>query len=595
MKPIIFVDFETSYTARTPKGEKPHGLRSQTVPEYLRDERTECLGAAVGIGEQRQYLQGEALGVFLHKVVDKIAEGSAVLSCHNAAFDLSAWERFYWNSYRRLRGQLWRNKLGLLDTLHLARWASGQGLHPHGVGVSIAEIGRMVGMDKGDTAEAVEAGGEALANYAVRDIEIAGEVARRYWQHWPEREQKLSTLHVLMSTPGMESLRVDAEVLRPVAYESEEEAERKSWLRKDENFAALLEKLGVQPEYKDTKTGRQKLALAKNDAFMRRLLAHSDPRVRKAAELRSEAGSNIARTRAQRMLASSEDGKRALPMSVDYYRAHTGRSGGSGGLNPQNMPRGGPHRQALIAPPGHKLVVCDASQIEVRVLAWLAEDEQTLDVFRRGADPYKAFAVDLYNLRSEDDVTKGQRQVAKSAVLGLGFGAGPGGFLTYCDAMNVPMDAETAEHVVSTYRNARSAVTRYWRALKKIERVGYQELPTGRCMVYPEMNGETFQRPQPFAPKGVDTRSKYWHGLFCENAVQATARDITLLHHAVDIAARYPVVLVVHDEVVCSVPEKEAEQCLQYMQQVMNTAPEWCADLPLASEGGIVDNYAEAK
>ena len=594
---MIFVDFETSYTARTPKGERPHGLGQgkQTVPEYLRDPRTECLGAAVGIGEKRQYLHGEALGVFLHKVVDKIAEGSAVLSCHNAAFDLSAWERFYWNSYRRLRSQLWPNKLGLLDTLHLSRWASAQGLHPHDVGVSIAEIGRMVGLDKGDTAEAVEAGGEALANYAVRDIEIASEVARRYWRHWPEREQALSTLHVLMSTPGAESLRVDAEVLTEVATETDEERERAQWIRKDENFLQLLQRLGVEPEYKETKTGRQKLALAKTDAFMRELLQHEDKRVRQAAEIRLSAGSNIHRTRAKSMLLASGDGERALPMSVDYYRAHTGRSGGSGGLNPQNMPRGGPHRQSLIAPPGHKLVVCDASQIEVRVLAWLAGDEPTLDVFRRGGDPYKAFAVDLYGLDSEEQVTKAQRQVAKSAVLGLGFGAGPGGFMNYCEIMGVEIDTVEAERVVQAYRRSKPAVTRYWQQLKRIERVGEQTLPTGRKMVYPDMDGETFQRPQPFAPKGVDTRSKYWHGLFCENAVQATARDITLLHHAVDIAAQYPVVLVVHDEVVCSVPENEAERCLQYMQEVMNTAPEWCADLPLASEGGIVDNYAEAK
>ena len=328
---------------------------------------------------------------------------------------------------------------------------------------------------------------------------------------------------------------------------------------------------------------------------MRELLQHEDKRVRQAAEIRLSAGSNIHRTRAKSMLLASGDGERALPMSVDYYRAHTGRSGGSGGLNPQNMPRGGPHRQALVAPPGHKLVVCDASQIEVRVLAWLAGDEPTLDVFRRGGDPYKAFAVDLYGLDSEEQVTKAQRQVAKSAVLGLGFGAGPGGFMNYCEIMGVEIDTVEAERVVQAYRRSKPAVTQYWQQLKRIERVGEQTLPTGRKMVYPDMDGETFQRPQPFAPKGLDTRSKYWHGLFCENAVQATARDITLLHHAVDIAAQYPVVLVVHDEVVCSVPENEAERCLQYMQQVMNTAPEWCSDLPLASEGGIVDNYAEAK
>jgi len=595
MKPIVFVDFETSYTARTPKGEQPHGLRSQTVAQYLYDERTECLGAAVGIGPSRQYLKGDALGVLLHKVVDKVAEGSAVLSCHNATFDLSVWERFYWNSYRRLRSQLWRTPLSLLDTLHLARWASAQGLHPHDVGVSIAEVGRMVGMAKGDTAEALEAGGEALADYAVRDIELADEVATLYWHEWPEREQELSTLHVLMSTPGNEALRVNADVLEPVATETEEEKAQATWLRKDANFETLLNTLGVAPQYKETKTGRQKLALAKTDPFMRELLAHSDPRVRKAAEMRMSAGSNISRTRAQRMLVSSGQGERALPMSVDYYRAHTGRSGGSGGLNPQNMPRGGPHRQALIAPPGHKLVVCDASQIEVRVLAWLSGDDETLAVFKRGADPYKAFAVDLYGLANEDEVTKDQRQVAKSAVLGLGFGAGPRGFLTYCEQMNVPMDEIEAERVVHAYRRSKAAVTSYWQALKRIERSGEQVLPNGRRMVYPDMNGETFQRPQPFAPKGLDTRSKYWHGLFCENAVQATARDITLLHHAVDISRQYPVVLVVHDEVVCSVPEAQAEQCLECMQQIMNTAPAWCADLPLASEGGIVDNYAEAK
>lgn len=594
---MIFIDFETSYTPRTPKGERPHGLGQgkQTVPEYLHDPRTECLGAAVSIrravGYQRGYLKGEKLS----RLLSRAAAGDlGTVSCHNAAFDLSVWARFYPESYAVLRERLRRKPRDLLDTLHLARYASSQGLLPHTVGVSIKALGEHYGLEKGDTEEAVAGGGD-LEAYAIRDVEIAEKVAEAFTGKWPWQEWDLSTLHVLMSTPGPESLRVDAEVLEPVAYESEAERERASWLRKDENFAELLTKLGVEPQYKETKTGRRKLALAKTDSFMRDLLAHPDPRVQKAAKLRSSAGSNINRTRAKSMLLASGNGDRALPMSVDYYRAHTGRSGGSGGLNPQNMPRGGPHRRALIAPPGHKLVVCDASQIEVRVLAWLAGDEETLDVFRRGADPYKAFAVDLYGLDGVDAVTKEQRQVAKSAVLGLGFGAGPGGFLTYCEQMGVPMDVQEAERVVQAYRRSKPAVTRYWQQLKGIERLGEQMLPTGRCMVYPDMDGETFQRPQPFAPKGVDTRSKYWHGLFCENAVQATARDITLREHAVRIAQTYPVVLVVHDEIVCSVPESEAEQCLAFMQRVMETAPQWCEDLPLAAEGDIANNYAEAK
>jgi len=528
-------------------------------------------------------------------MLEAAAQGRCgTVSAHNAAFDLSVWARFYPDSYAVLREWVRSKPRKLLDTQHLARYASSQGWLPHDVGVSLAALGDWVGLAKGDTADAV-AGGAALDEYALRDVEIASKLIERWHERWPGDEQTSSTVHVLMSTPGAESLRVDAETLHEVASQTDAEREQASWLRKDENFAALLEKLGVQPQYKETKTGRQKLALAKTDGFMRQLLSHNDKRVRQAAELRQDAGSSINRTRAQRMLVSSGDGTRPLPMSVDYYRAHTGRSGGSGGLNPQNMPRGGPHRQALTAPPGHKLVVCDASQIEVRVLAWLAGDEDTLQVFRRGADPYKAFAVDLYGLDGEDAVTKGQRQVAKSAVLGLGFGAGPGGFLTYCEQMGVAMDEIEAERVVQAYRRSKPAVVAYWKALKQIERTGEQVLPSGRRMVYPAMDGETFQRPKPFAPKGLDTRSRYWHGLFCENAVQATARDITLVEHGNRIAAAWPVVLVVHDEIVCSVPEDDAERCLAYMREVMETPPKWCADLPLAAEGDIADNYAEAK
>ncbi len=592
---MIVVDFETSYQPRTPKGEQPHGLSSQTVPEYLHDPRTECLGAGVlmrrQFGNQSAWLEGEKLG----RMLDAAAAGRlGAVVCHNAAFDLSVWARFYPDSYASLRYRLRARPRQLVDTLHLARYASSQGWLPHDVGVRLKDLGEWLGLAKGDTAEAV-AGDAALDEYAVRDAEITEKLMGLWVGKWPWAEWESSTLHVLMSTPGPESLRIDAEVLQEVAHESEEDADRAKWVRKDENFAALLERLGVKPEYKETKTGRRKLALAKTDGFMRQLLGHNDARVRRAAELRQDAGSNINRTRARRMLVSSGDGSRALPMSVDYYRAHTGRSGGSGGLNPQNMPRGGPHRQALVAPPDHKLVVCDASQIEVRVLAWLAGDEETLEVFRRGADPYKAFAVDLYGLPDEDAVTKPQRQVAKSAVLGLGFGAGPHGFLTYCQQMGVPMDEVEAERVVQAYRRSKPAVVAYWRALKQVERTGEQVLPSGRRMVYPEMDGETFQRPKPFAPKGVDTRSRYWHGLFCENAVQATARDITLVEHGNRIMEAWPVVLVVHDEIVCSVPEEDAERCLAYMQQVMETPPSWCADLPLAAEGDIANSYGEAK
>jgi len=264
-------------------------------------------------------------------------------------------------------------------------------------------------------------------------------------------------------------------------------------------------------------------------------------------------------------------------------------------MNVQNLPRGGEHRHALRAPSGYKLVACDASQIEVRVLAWLAGDEPTLEAFRQGRDPYKAFAVDLYGLEGEQEVTAAQRQVAKSAVLGLGFGAGGGGFMNYCRIMGVDMQPDEAEWVVQTYRKTRPAVPQYWRSLdRQVRSRGEIVLPTGRKMVYPEMTRETFRRPAPFT-KTKDELSKLWHGLVTENVVQATARDITLREHAVEVSKHWNVVLLVHDEVVCSVPEDDADSCLHFMLETMSRTPTWAEGLPLAAEGGVANNYGELK
>ena len=264
-------------------------------------------------------------------------------------------------------------------------------------------------------------------------------------------------------------------------------------------------------------------------------------------------------------------------------------------MNIQNLPRGGAHRRSLMAPQGHVLVGCDASQIEVRVLAWLAHDEPTLAAFRDGRDPYKAFAVDLYQLDSEEQVTGEQRRVAKSAVLGLGFGAGAQGFVNYCKIMGIEIDPFEAKRVVDAYRHTRPAVPQYWHKVEReVRQRGEILLHSGRKMVYPQMTRETFTRPAPFQ-KVKGEVSKLWHGLLTENVVQATARDVTLLYHAVEIGRRYPVVMLVHDEVVCSVPTEQAQECLRFMIETMQTPPTWACDLPLAAEGDVGKNYGELK
>ena len=586
----IIVDFETSYIERA---KPPHGLRHQTVPEYLHDERTQCKGAAVWVDGLAHYVTPEKLDDVLEKLAWLVGKG-AVLSAHNATFDLSVWARWFPESYDQLIKVLRKYPLRLVDTEHLARYLSAQGMLPSHVRTSVAALGEHFGLEKGDTVAALEAGGQVLADYATRDAEIQAKVLDMADQ-WPPKENALSTLHVLCGLPRPESLRVDAALLKPLTIETPQARELKKKLRQDAVMVQALERLGVVPEYKTTKTGRQKLALSKTDDWAKALLKHDSPQVRRLIEARLGAASNIERTRAQTFLTSSDNGKRALPLPLRYYAAHTGRSGGSDKMNVQNLPRGGLHRRALMAPEGYKLVACDASQIEVRVLAWLADDRVTLEVFEHGGDPYKAFAVDLYGLDNEGAVTKDQRQVAKSAVLGLGFGAGAGGFLNYCKIMGVEIEENEARRVVHAYRRARPAVPAYWQQIEhSVRSSGQHVLPSGRVMVYPEMTRDTFTRPVPFQ-KTKGEVSKLWHGLLTENAVQAAARDITLAEHAVEIGSRWPVVLMVHDEIVCCVPQDQAQECLHDMMQVMSTAPSWASSLPLAAEGDIGDRYGELK
>jgi DNA polymerase len=120
-------------------------------------------------------------------------------------------------------------------------------------------------------------------------------------------------------------------------------------------------------------------------------------------------------------------GRGTLPVPLSYYGAATGRWTAAKGsaINMQNLKRGSFLRKAIMAPVGHQLVVGDLSQIEPRVLAWFADYEDMLDIFRSGSDAYAAFGAQMFNIpglskESHPDL----RQSAKSALLGCGYGLG---------------------------------------------------------------------------------------------------------------------------------------------------------------------------
>lgn len=282
-----------------------------------------------------------------------------------------------------------------------------------------------------------------------------------------------------------------------------------------------------------------------------------------------------------------------------FVTGNTGRSSGTQKLNLQNLNRTGPLRRAVQAPPDHKLIITDLSQIEVRVLAWLAGDPVLMQIFQEGRDPYIAFAADVMFRKDPGAVTKEERRISKPPVLACGFGQGWRGLKVYAAAMGVILTDAQAEYAVNGYRRMYRRIPIYWdRLMDEVRRNHCLTLPTGRKLIYPDMfrvgRDIYYKRPTIFSKqrKGVRDERKIFPGMICENCVQAVARDV-VMWQTLQLWPRWKVVLSIHDEAILCVPEGQAEQALGEMLEAFSTAPPWADGLPVTGEGGIYDNYGK--
>ena len=416
-KTILTIDFETRWD------KADYTLSKMTTEEYIRDPRFKAFGACIheyGSDRVTQWYRGDELP----RILGTYDWSTTAVLAHNAQFDVSilSWvygvkPAFIFDSLsmaRALRGVEVGNSLMKL--------AQDFGLPPKGQAVYSTD-----GME--EITPEIE---KELAEYCKHDVYLCEEIFKRLSKGYPKSELRLIDMTLKMYTNPM--LVLDRKML--IEELTEEGEAREGLLQKlgvdqaelasNPKFATLLEELGIPAPKKISKTtGKETLALAKNDALFQALLNGDNEDVRLLCEARLKVKSTTERTRAQRFLDISSRG--ALPVPLSYYGAKSGRWSASKGsaINMQNLKRGSFLRKAIMAPEGHQLVVGDLSQIEPRVLAWFCDYEDLLDIFRSGKDAYASFGAQMFGIPGlTKDSHPDLRQSAKSALLGCGYGLG---------------------------------------------------------------------------------------------------------------------------------------------------------------------------
>jgi DNA polymerase len=390
----------------------------------------------------------------------------------------------------------------------------------------------------------------------------------------------------------------------------------KDVLMSNDKFAELLQQLGVQPPTKiSARTGKEAWAFAKTDEEFKALLEHPDARVQTLVAARLGTKTTLEESRTERFINIGRRG--LMPVPLRYYAAHTGRWGGDDKINLQNLPSRGANgnklKQSIRAPAGYLLIDSDSSQIEARILAWLAGQYDLVTAFANGEDVYKIMASSIY-AKPAEEITKEERFVGKTTILGAGYGMGAAKFQAQLKTFGVDTDLEEAKRIITVYRETYPRIPELWKQAQKclgcivtktvsnLGRAGVLEfdpsrsgflLPNGLWQRY---DGLTKQIDETGKEQYVyPTRRgavKIYGGKIVENICQALARCV-IAEQLVKINSKYKVVLTVHDAVACVAKKEIAQQARDYVEQCMRATPKWADGLPLNCESGMGESYGD--
>ena len=619
---LITIDFETYYS-------KDFGFNKLTTEEYVRNPRFEVIGVAVQVDDgEPVWFSGthDEIRKFLRKYDWK----NSMLVAHNTMFD-GAVLHWIFNITPMIYG----------DTLCMAR-----ALHGVEVGGSLAKLSERyeIGVKGTEVNDAIgktrlDFEPEDLAQYGAyckNDVALTYKLFNIMSKDFPVEELHLIDITLRMFTHPM--LYLDQTVLRErltnlveeknrllrslmsyLGCANEEEVRKK--LSSNAKFAEALKTLGIDaPKKTSPTTGKETWALAKKDEGFLALLEHEDTAIQHLCAVRLGTKSTLEEKRLERFIEVGKRHKDLVPIPLKYYGAHTGRWSGTDKINFQNLPSRDPNKKALkyaiVPPEGYKIINCDSSQIEARVLAWLAGQDSVVKQFADGEDVYSVFATKVYDrVITKKDQT--ERFVGKTCILGLGYGTGATKLqhtLATSQPVSVKIELEESERIVNVYRETNDKIYDLWseadRMLNQMMNAKFTKtlyfgehecvcfdkegiiLPNTLRIRYTNLRREQMDNKTKTVYDSRKGTISIWGGAVVENIVQALAR-IIVGTQMVEINNKYPIALTVHDAAVVIVPEDEVDEAVSYITGIMSTAPSWAKGLPVACEAKVGASYGD--
>jgi DNA polymerase I-like protein with 3'-5' exonuclease and polymerase domains len=625
---IICLDFETYYS-------KDFTLKKFTTEEYIRNKQFEVVGVGVKADDEPTvWFSGSH-----DELKDFLSEydwGGSALLCHNTLFDgaILSWlfdihPTFY------------------LDTLCMARALHGVDVggsldflaKKYHLGVKGTEVLDALGKKRLDFSEADLA---KYGEYCKNDVDLTAALFKKLSPKLPEDELKLIDMTLRMFIDPvlqvndvilidrLEAVKADkkemlAGLMEKLNCETEEDVRKR--LASNKQFAELLEEFKVKVPMKVSKTtGKDTFALAKNDQGFVDLTNHDDPFIQQLCAVRLGTKSTIEESRIERFIGVGARNEGKLPIPLKYYGAHTGRWAGYDKVNFQNLPSRDKDKKALknaiIAPDDHVIINCDSSQIEARVLAWLAGQDDLVESFARGEDVYSMFASRIYGF----DVSKAnpiERFVGKTCILGLGYGTGA--LKLQHTLKTTPPFVEVEERncrlIVELYRITNTKIIELWKEGDEVIKdlwnwpidddgdiypsrfYGKHDclkvtpaaiiLPNGLSISYPNLTLNTDESKSRYMYQSRKGPVSIWGGTLVENVVQALARIIVGQQMLKIKEAGWRIALTVHDAAVCVVPEDKVDEAMKSITGIMSTPPDWAKGLPVACEAHFATSYGD--